>query len=128
MIERRRLGMKQDVLAKLANVHRSYISQIENDADVKVSVDVVAALAEALGVTIPYLLGLTDNPLGLTDERSSSDLDDQIVITVEDPRDRALIQEIVELLARSSHEDRAYIAELVRRLIKPMRPRIIGGE
>lgn len=45
LIERRRLDMKQETLASMVGVNRSYISQIERDIDVNVGVKTVQALA-----------------------------------------------------------------------------------
>ena len=69
LIERRRLNLKQEALARAVGVDRSYISQIERDVDVNVGVKTLTSLAEALGVSVGYLLGVTDAPLGESDAR-----------------------------------------------------------
>jgi transcriptional regulator with XRE-family HTH domain len=52
-------GMSQQQLAKGAGLRQSHLSMIENDRH-DPSATIVRDLAQALGVTAGYLLGLTD--------------------------------------------------------------------
>lgn len=119
------IGMSQiDLTKALANrgvdVNQGHVSNIERD-NRSPSIELLRALAVVLETNTDYLLGLTD------DDRPPSDLEDQVVVTVEDPHDRALVQEVADLLVRVTPSERLYIADLVRRLLGPVRPRIIGG-
>lgn len=101
---------------------QSHISNLENPTSDKLpSVQVLRALAIILGTNTDYLLGLTD------DDRPHGQLDDQVVMTVEDPQERTVIQEAMEALRRAPKEDKDYIVGLIRRL-SPKPPRIIGDE
>lgn len=101
---------------------QSHISNLENSTGDKLpSVQVLRALAIILSTNADYLLGLTD------DDRPHGQLDDQVVVTIEDAEERAMIQEAAEMLAQAPKEDKEYIVGLVRRLA-PKKPRIIGGE
>jgi transcriptional regulator with XRE-family HTH domain len=51
--------MSQDELAKKLNVHGAVIGRYERD-EVKPSIEVVATVAEALEVSLDYLVGITD--------------------------------------------------------------------
>lgn len=123
---REMIGMSQIDLTKAlasrgVDVNQGHVSNIERD-NRSPSIELLRAMAVVLETNTDYLLGLTD------DDRPPSDLEDQVVVTVEDPRDRALVQEIADLLARAPSDERTYVAGLVRRLLMPARPHIIGGE
>jgi len=63
LLSRRDLGWDQKQLSDNSGVSRPYISQIERARKTNVSVDVLFSLAEALGVSVQYLLGLSESPL-----------------------------------------------------------------
>lgn len=101
---------------------QSHISNLENSTGEKLpSVQVLWALAVILETNTDYLLGLTDDP------RPHGKLDDQIVATVTDPEERAMLQDAIEMLAKATSDDKEYIVALIRRL-SPKKPRIIGDE
>jgi transcriptional regulator with XRE-family HTH domain len=60
LLSRRDLGLKQEELASRAGVSRAYITNIEQGRAKNVGIDVIFAIARELGVTVPYLLGLSD--------------------------------------------------------------------
>ena len=91
---------------------QSHISNIENsDGDKLPSIRVLAALAVALETNCDYLLGLSD------DDKPASDLEDQIVVGVPNPAERAVLQGIMDLLLVASADDRRLVADLLRRLV-----------
>lgn len=102
------------------SLHQTSLSAIERGEKFP-TVENLALLARALETNADFLLGLTN------DDRPHGDLDDQVVVTIDDPKERAMIQDAVEMLVRSSADDKAYIVSLIRRLA-PKKPRIIGGE
>lgn len=101
-------------------IHQTTLSGIERGEKYP-SLDNLALLAVALDTNSDYLLGMT------TDDRPVSQLDDQVIVTVEDPQERKELQEALDMLTRATKEDKQYILGLVRRLA-PKKPRIIGGE
>ena len=58
---RRDMNWRQEDLAQASGVSRTYISEIERGRVTNVGVEALSALADALGVTVQYLLGLTDD-------------------------------------------------------------------
>lgn len=58
---RERAGHTQDSLAEFVNIHRRMITRYENEES-SPSAEVLARLADALGVSTDYLVGLTDDP------------------------------------------------------------------
>lgn len=126
---RRRAGMSQEALSiAISNAIKgkdtytqSYISNLESSmASYLPSVQALRAIAIALDTSTDYLLGLTN------DDLPHGNLDDQVVVTVEDPQEKAMIQEAMKALANASPDDKQYITALIRRLL-PKSPRIIGG-
>jgi len=57
------LGMSQKELAHLADTSQAYLSRIENDGVPGVRGQILARIADALGTTTDYVLGLSDDPL-----------------------------------------------------------------
>ena len=111
--------MKQETLASLVGVNRSYISQIERDADVNVGVKTLSALANALGVSVAYLLGLSDSPLGESDAKVMKEMQGEYVtVDVDSDEERRLIRSLItEFNALPRRAQRAAI-ELIRALRK----------
>lgn len=121
LIERRRLDLKQETLATQVGVDRSYISQIERDADVNVGIKVVFALAESLGVSPAYLLGLSDNPLqGIDDE-------DEAPPVSMPPWAAGIGKELFDIFQSLPASDQAMLLTIAKRLRAADTPRIIGG-
>lgn len=127
---RKEMGFSQLELAKkvkeyLNDDSPSYQSFIGNMEDLEKrampSVQVLRALALILQTNTDHLLGLTD------DGRPTGDMDDQVVVVVDDPEERKIVQEIAELMARATPDEKEYISGLVRKLL-PKKPRIIGDE
>lgn len=121
--KRKEANLSQEGLAALVRkqlndptFHQTNISGYERGTKTP-SLPVFRALAQILGTNMEWLAGETN------DDKPSSDLEDQVIVGVEDPEDRALLQEMMNLLAASSKEDRRYVAGLVRRLIsRPSAP------
>lgn len=102
-------------------VGQSHLANIENGR-ATLSVPVLAALAEVLETNTDYLLGLTD------DATPHSDLEDQVVVGVKDPAERARLQEALNILRTFSEPEQKLYLDMLRMVIKPRPPRIIGGE
>lgn len=138
LVERRRLDMKQETLANLVGVNRSYISQIERDVDINVGVKTVAALAEALGVSVTYLLGESESPLGEPDAKVVREMSGEYVtVDVDSDDERRLIRSLIaefNALPRRAQEAAIEMIRLLRRIEEDERerdsrpPHIIGGD
>ena len=87
----------QEDLAERSGVSRGYISEIERGVKKNVGVEVVFLLAGALGVTVPYLLGLTDDPLGEGMERVQREqAGDYVIFEVETSDQRRTLQQLID--------------------------------
>lgn len=127
---RERRGVKQAELAALLGgvpfaeaVRQSHISNLESgDGNKLPSVQVLVALVQILETNADYLLGLTN------DDKPASDLEDQVVVGVKDPMQRAVIQELVDAVMALPAEDQTFVLTMVRKIVAPLKPRIIGQE
>jgi len=133
LLSRRDLDWDQKQLADQSGVSRPYISQIERSRKTNISVDVLFALAEALGVTVPYLLGLTDDPLG----EGSSPAGDVVMFEVETDEERRTMRQLIdEFTALSGRNQRMALnyLRMMRQTEEEDRergeraPHIVGGD
>lgn len=95
---RRDMGWDQIQLAEASGVSRSRISEIERGKADNVGIEYVFGLADALGVPVPYLLGLQDSAVPVSDEavlRESGG--EYIAVDVESREERRVLQQAVDL-------------------------------
>ena len=120
LIERRRLDMKQETLASIVGVNRSYISQIERDIDVNVGVKTVQALADALGVSVGYLLGMSESPLGEPDVKVLREMaGEYVTVDVDSDDERRLIRSLIaefNALPRRAQEAAIEMIRILRKV------------
>lgn len=129
--KRKAANLSQEGLAALVRkrlgdptFHQTNISGYERGIKTP-SLPVFRALAKVLETNMEWLAGETD------DDKPASDLEDQVVVGIDDPEDRAMMQDMMNLLAAAGSDERRYVAGLVRRLLTSARqpvPRIIGDE
>jgi len=118
--------MKQGILAGLAGINQSYMSQIETGGADNPTVRLVESIAEVIGVTPAYLLGYSDNPL----PENSSALplsESHVVYEVESVADRQRVQRLVDAFTALTARDQ----EIILIMVNAMRntgPRILGNE
>ncbi len=120
LIERRRLDMKQETLAGMVGVNRSYISQIERDIDVNVGIKTVQALADALGVSVGYLLGASESPLGEPDVKVLREMaGEYVTVDVDSDDERRLIRSLIaefNALPRRAQEAAIEMIRILRKV------------
>lgn len=105
LLSRRDQGIKQDELADAAGVSRAYITNIEAGRGENVGVAVIFRIAEKLGVTVPYLLGLDESPLGEPDVAVLAEQrGEYIAVDVETREQRRVLQQVVDLFVGMSPE------------------------
>ncbi len=133
LLSRRDLDWDQKELAVKSGVSQTYISQIERGRKSNVSIDVLFALADALGVTVTYLLGISEDPLGQSTERVQKEMNgESVIIDVDNQELRQLVQETIDLLITLPARDRRIAIDLLRNMRRieeeksgPLVPRII---
>jgi transcriptional regulator with XRE-family HTH domain len=99
------------------------VSHIERAQIPNPTLDVIEALATALGVRPDYLLGWTDDPLG--EDRPASVGEGRIVYQVA-PGQYRQVQELLDLFTELGPEDQRILMDLAQRLRRAGDVRIIG--
>ena len=128
----------QSELASKSGVSRGYISEIERGVKRNIGVEIVVSLADALGVSVSYLLGLSDDVLGEGSERVLREQSgDYVVFEVESGEERRVMQQLVDEYSALSPRSQRLAIEYLRmmrqveeeeREREQRPPRIIGGE
>src|SRR5439155_20330164 len=85
-VYRLRLGFSQEALAKRAELHRTYITDVERGAR-NLSLESISRLARALRVSIGTLFLVPEGPLSQT-KHSAQSVD--ILLVEDDPKDLEL--------------------------------------
>ena len=102
---------------------QSHISNIETSTGDKLpSVRALAALAVALKTNTDYLVGLTD------DDAQSGLRGELLTLNVRDEGERQLLRGLYDLIHNLPHEEQRFLADVVRRLVGPTQPIVIGKE
>ena len=110
LIGRRDLNWDQEELARASGVSRSRISEIERGKASNVGVEAIFRLAEALGLSPSYLLGLTDSPTGESDAKILAEQSaDYVVAEVDGPEERRIIRSILDDLALMTPEQQRMV-------------------
>lgn len=106
---RRDLDWKQEELSAKSGISRTYISEVERGQITNVGIEVIEALAKALGVSPSYLIGWEENPLeGISEEKNEEPplTDDEtaiLAITRQLPtQQRKLLLGIAQLLTQNT--------------------------
>lgn len=120
MLARRDLGMTQEALSGMVGISRAYLTNIERGRGASVGIDIVFALAEALGVPPQYLLGVTDSPLGESDARVLKEMaGDYVTVDVDSDEERRLVRSLMDefnALPRRAQQAAIEMVRLLRRM------------
>lgn len=113
LLSRRDLDITQiDLASRAGNTSAAYISDLERGKVVNPTVEVVATLAGALGVSPSYLLGWSDDPLS----------GDAVALSP-DP----IYQELIDLFSDLDPTGQAAALEIIHTLRRTQHARIVGG-
>ncbi len=130
LLARRDLQWDQDELSRKSGISRGYISEIERLRKTNVGIEVVFALADALGVTVPYLLGVTDNAVGEPIDQLQAD--NYMVVEVKSPEQRRALQQVIDAYSALSAGQQRFAINMLRMMRQaeeeehaPLSPRII---
>lgn len=125
LLSRRDVDLTQIELAQRAgNVSAAYISDLERSKVGNPSVEVIIALAAALGVRPEYLLGWSDDPLG--ESQPASLAEGRVVYQVNSPAEYRQIQELLDLWQELTADDQRMLLELADKLRRAGNARIVG--
>lgn len=120
LLERRRLNLNQDYLAGMIGVDRTYISRIERNQDMNVGIKTIEALANALGVSVGYLIGASESPLGEQDAQVLREMaGDYVTVDVDSDEERRLVRSLMDefnMLPRRAQQTVVEMVRLLRRM------------
>ena len=119
LLSRRDLDWNQEELAERSGISRGHISKIERGDTTNITIEVAFALADALGVSRAYVIGLTDDPYG--------GIPDSVLNAEERTQVDALTQEFLNLYQQLGEDKKQTLLNLARMLRSADEPRIIGG-
>ena len=112
---RRDMNWDQDQLAAKSGVSRPYISQIERARKTNISVDVLFSLASALEVSMSYLLGLDDDPLGEGAEKVLREQSEgYVVFEAETTDQRRTLQQLIDQYAALTPQGQRQALQFLR--------------
>lgn len=126
MVCRIDLDISQGDLAKRAGISQSFLSRIERGRVVDVSLATLQALAKALGVRPEYLAGWSDDPLG--EDRPASLAEGRVVYEAMTPRERRMVQEVLDVFGGLSPERQELALRVLEELGNAQRVRVVGSE
>lgn len=128
LISRRDLSLDQKELGRRANVSNTYISDLERGRVTNPGIEVVSGLANALGVSIEYLLGLSDDPDGssVDGELGLHIGDETVVYEIEQPALRTMTKRLVDLFLQLPSRDQQVLVSMAETMANIDQPRIIG--
>ena len=120
LLERRRLNLNQDYLAGVIGVDRTYISRIERNQDMNVGIKTIEALANALGVSVSYLIGASESPLGEQDAQVLKEMaGEYVTVDVDSDEERRLVRSLMDefnMLPRRAQRTVIDMIRLLRRM------------
>lgn len=122
LLSRRDLGWKQDALAERAGVSRAYISDLERGKITNPTLDVIQALADALGIRPEYLTGWSDDPLG-----EGAVVEGRVSVDIQDDQARRRIEALIDEFMSLPAQDQELALNLIRQVGRSNRARVIGG-
>lgn len=124
LLARRQLEMNQDSLAEQANVNRTYISNLERGHSPNPTIEIVEALARALGIRPEYLVGWTDDPLG--EDLPASEREGRVVYQAATQEEYQRIQQLLEIFSDIPPERQPFALQLIDTFRRSQGVRIVG--
>lgn len=125
LLSRRDVDLTQTDLAQRAgNVSAAYISDLERNKVVNPTIEVIEALAQALGVQPSYLLGWDDDPLG--EDRPASIGEGRVVYQVGSPSEYRVVQDLLDVFSELTPEAQRLLLQLAEQLRRANSGRVVG--
>lgn len=119
LLSRRDLDITQiDLAQRAGNVSAAYISDLERNKVTNPTVEVIEAIADALGVSPAYLLGWSDIPLA---DEANAIAEGHVPYNV-DPR----IQQLIDLFEDLDPAGQAAALEIIHTLRRTQNARVVG--
>jgi len=112
-------GLSKNKLARMSGVSQGYLSDLERGKKEAPSAPILARVAEALGTSTDYLLGLTENPYPIpkrTEEQPAASLPGWLVEACEEAPE---LRELAALVPLLTQDQRRTVLDLVYSMLRP---------
>lgn len=117
MLSRRDLDMSQQDLADRSGVSRSHIKSIELGKVTNVGLSAITAIADALGVSLAYLLGMSEDPLTQSPDLVLAESSGRYYVhEVPNPGLRRLISDVVESFEALPPDSQVAVYNLIQHM------------
>lgn len=126
LLSRRDMHWDQAELAAKSGVSRQYISDLERGRITNPGIEMIEALAKALGIQPSHLAGWTDDPLG--EDLPANMHEGRIVYQASSQEDYRRIQELLDLFNDLAPEYQAMALHMINEFKRVQNVRIVGGE
>ncbi|MBP8292676.1 MAG: helix-turn-helix transcriptional regulator [Caldilineaceae bacterium] len=114
LLSRRDLGISQADLAQKAGVSRTYIKDIEVGRVTNVGLNYIVGIAGALGVSLAYLMGMSEDPLSESPDVVLAETSERYIVEeVESPTVRRMLRDLIESFSTLDMASQQLILELL---------------
>jgi transcriptional regulator with XRE-family HTH domain len=129
LLARRHSGLDQKELGRRANVSNTYISDLERGRVTNPGIEIIFALAEALGVPVIDLLGIEVDPPEVDEDNLPVYLTGtHVVHRIEHPYTRTMAKRFLDLFLALPQRDQELLLRMAETITNSNQPRIIGEE
>lgn len=128
LLARRYARLDQKELGRRANVSNTYISDLENGRVTNPGIEVVFALADALGMPVAELLGLPQPAPIDEDDLPAYLTKTHVVQKIENAPTRLVAQRFLDLFLALPQRDQTLLLRMAETIADSNQPRIIGEE
>lgn len=129
LLARRHSGLDQKELGRRANVSNTYISDLERGRVTNPGIEVIYALAEALGIPVIDLLGIEVDAPEVDEDNLPAYLSSTHVLhRIDHPYTRNMAKRFLEIFLALTQRDQELLLRMAETMATSSQPRIIGEE
>lgn len=129
LLARRHSGLDQKELGRRANVSNTYISDLERGRVTNPGIEVIYALADALGIPVTDLLGIESEQPEVDEENLPAYLTaTHLVHRIDHPYTRNMAKRFLDLFTALPQRDQELLLSMAETIANSNQPRIIGEE
>lgn len=123
LLSRKDLKINQEELGERSGISRGHIAKIERGEVKNPTIDIVYRLADALGVSRAYLLGITEDPLYEVEEESEEQLKISVIKRSPSRTYRTLGAELLDIFDQLSSDSQSILLSIADKLRQADAPR-----
>lgn len=129
LLARRHSGLDQKELGRRANVSNTYISDLERGRVTNPGIEIIFALADALGIPVADLIGIeVEQPDVDEDTLPAYFTSTHLVRRIDHPYTRSMAKRFLDLFLELPQRDQELLLRMAETITSSNQPRIIGEE